>query len=610
MEKLKQLNSKAMMLPPLPGVYLMRDKKGEIIYIGKAKKLRSRVSGYFRQGAVHGEKVARMVSLAEDFDFILTDNEYEALVLECSLIKQNLPKYNILLKDDKGFSYIKITDERYPRITPVYRMQEDSARYIGPYLGFFGARQMVEAAVLAFGIPTCAKSFPRDIGKGRPCLNRHIGRCIGLCSGDISHEEYMRAVDSSVELLTKGSAEMLKSLRLEMAEASEALEFEKAARLRDSIAAIERIDDKQKVIKTGQADIDVFAFAADERSTAAVVLKYRNGVLSDKQEEIIFGTTDLSETREEFISHYYILGSEIPKIIYADEPFEGADDLAKMLGDLRGSQVAVIVPQRGANRALVNMAYSNAIECLKLKAGRRSREEASLGELANLLGLSYVPDRIEAYDISNYGDRAVAGMTVFIKGRPRKYEYRRFIIKTVEGTDDYASLAEAVSRRVSRYEENSKGYAERPDLILLDGGKGHLSTILRTLNGTSFEDVPVFGMVKDDRHHTREIVGPGGELNLSSRKNAFSLVTGIQDETHNFTVSYQRERHSQKSLRSSLLDIDGIGEVRAKSLMKHFKTLKAVSEATAEQLSGAPKMDAASARRVYLYFNPGADGQN
>jgi len=593
------------MLPQLPGVYLMREKKGAVIYVGKAKRLRNRVVSYFRESSAHEERIARMIMAVEDFDFIVTANEFEALLLECSLIKQHFPKYNILLKDDRGFSYIRISDDWYPRITPVYRMEEDGANYIGPYLGAYGARKMVEAATEAFGVPTCGKSFPRDIGKERPCLNKHIGKCMGLCSGEVTREEYAEAVDGAVALLTKGAREILKTLREEMRSASEALEFERAARLRDNINAIERIDEKQKVIRSkNNADADVFAFAADETNTSAVVLKFRDGVLIDKDEEALFGTTDIREVREEFITHYYILGKEIPKLIFTDEPLESEEVLSRMLSDLRGNHVAVSSPQRGDNRALVNMAYSNAVECLNLKAGRRNRDEVSLGELAGLLGLPYQPHRIEAYDISNYGEEAVAGMGVFVRGQPRRYDYRRFIIKTVEGVDDYASMAEVLRRRVARYDEKSKSYAIKPDLILLDGGKGHLSVILEVLAGTSFEEIPVFSMVKDERHHTRDIVGPEGELSLSSRKNAFALISKIQDETHRFTVSYQRERHSQKALRSSLLDIGGVGEVRAKAMMKYFKTLQAIKEASVEDLTAVPKMDRKSAERVHRHFNP------
>ena len=604
MEKLASLNKKALVLPQLPGVYLMRDKKGAVIYVGKAKRLRARVAGYFREGAPHEEKVARMIMTVEDFDFIVTDNEFEALVLECSLIKQHLPKYNILLKDDKGYSYIRISDERYPKITAVYRTEEDGAKYIGPYLGAFGAKRIADTAMQAFRIPSCGKTFPGDIGKERPCLNRHIGRCMGVCGGGIPHEEYTEAIEGAVTLLTKGAKEILRILREEMVSASETLAFEKAARLRDSIAAIERIDEKQKVFKTGnRTDTDVFAFAADERNISAVVLKFREGVLIDKDEEALFGMTDLSRAREEFISHYYILGKEVPKLIFTDEPLEAENDLARMLSEMRGNQVSITTPQRGDNRALVNMAYSNAVECLNIKAGRRDRDEISLSELTNLLGLPYRPDRIEAYDISNYGDEAVAGMAVFVRGQPRRYDYRRFIIKTVEGTDDYASMSEVLARRAARYDEKSRAYAAKPDLILLDGGKGHLSVILETLKGTSFEDIPVFAMVKDDRHHTRDIIGPGGELSLSSRKNAFSLVAKIQDETHRFTLGYQRERHTKKALSSLLLDIDGIGEIRAKAIMAAFKTMEAVKNASAEELARVPKMDTKSAERVFQYFN-------
>ncbi|MCL2539585.1 MAG: excinuclease ABC subunit UvrC, partial [Oscillospiraceae bacterium] len=375
METIEALNKKALMLPQLPGVYLMRGKKGVVIYVGKAKRLRNRVVSYFREGALHEDKVARMVAVTEDFDFIVTDSEFEALVLECSLIKQHLPKYNILMKDDRGFSYIRISDERYPRIAAVYRTHEDGARYIGPYLGTYGARKMVETATQVFGIPTCGKSFPKDIGKDRPCLNFHIGKCMGLCGGQITHEEYTESVDGAVTLLTKGAKEILGILRRDMQYASEALEFEKAARLRDSITAIERIDEKQKIIRSkNHADADVFAFAADERNTSAVVLKFREGVLADKDEEALFGTTDIAGAREEFITHYYILGKEIPKLIFTDEPLESEEPLARMLSDLRGNHVTITSPQRGDNRALVNMAYSNAVECLNLKAGRRNRD--------------------------------------------------------------------------------------------------------------------------------------------------------------------------------------------------------------------------------------------
>ena len=604
MDRLETLSAKASLLPLLPGVYIMKDAKGGVIYIGKAKRLRNRVSSYFRVNMPHDGKVQQMIDGVADFDIIVTDNEFEALILECSLIKQNRPKFNIMLKDDKGFNYIKVTREEYPRISVAYRIEDDNADYIGPYIASFGARRMIDTASNAFKLPGCSRVFPRDIGKGRPCLNYHINRCMGLCSGKISKAEYRDAVEGAVLLLTKGTKEILADLRREMVEAGNNLEFERAARLRDRISSIEQIEDRQKVIKDNdETAVDVFALACDNNNVSAVVLKFRNGVLSDKDEEIFYNRNDIGEIREEYITHYYLLRSEIPEEIYIDEEIESLESLVRMLCDIKGGKVSVSSPQRGEKRSLVNMAYSNAVESLNILAGRTNKDETALAELANLLNLKDIPVRIEAYDISNYGEEAVAGMCVFIKGQPRRYEFKRFIIKTVNGIDDYASMAEVLSRRIGRYDDRSRYYSEKPDLILIDGGKGHLNAVLSVINGSSFSDVAVFGMVKDSRHHTRDIVGPSGELSISAKKNAFSLITGIQNETHRFTVGYQRARHTKKALQSSLLDIDGIGEVRAKILLSHFKTLDDIRNATLEELQKVEKIDRNTALRVYQYFN-------
>ena len=603
----ESLIKKAALLPQLPGVYIMKDTKGNTIYIGKAKRLRNRVSSYFRDNVPHDTKVMQMVATVGDFEFIVTDNEFEALILECSLIKQNKPKFNILLKDDKGFSYVKIGDEEYPKITVAYRIDDDNARYLGPYIAAYGARNMVETATSAFKLPICNKSFPKDFGKSRPCLNHHIGRCMGLCSGKISKEEYLEAVEGAVLLVTKGAKEILATLYKDMLNASENLEFERAARIRDRIATIEQIDEKQKVIKDNNyADSDVFAFASDNNHTSVVVLKFRNGMLSDKDEEIYYNRTDIDELREEFITHYYILKEDIPKQIFIDETIESLDLLSRMLSESRGTSVAVSVPQRGEKRQLINMAYSNAVEALNIIAARSNKDETALAELASLLNLKSIPNRIEAYDISNFNEDAVAGMGVFVKGQPKRYEFKRFIIKTVDGIDDYASMAEVLSRRITRYDDKSKAFMTKPDLILIDGGKGHLSTSLAVIGTGSFSDVPVFGMVKDKNHHTRDIVGPTGELRLSARKNAFSLVTRIQDETHRFTISYQQTRHTKKTLRSSLLDIEGIGEVKAKILMDHFKTIDGIKTASVEELNAVEKIDIKTAERIYMHFNDGS----
>ncbi len=601
---LDELYKKALSLPLQPGCYIMRDRRNEIIYIGKAKRLRIRVQSYFRPGAEHQPKVAKMVSLVDHFDTIVTDSEFEALILECSLIKQNRPKYNILLKDDKGFSYIKISAERYPRITVELQKQEDGGTYIGPYISTFGIRRLVEAAVQAFKLPTCAKQFPRQFGKERPCLNAHIGRCMAVCTGKISEEEYNRRVQEAVSLITKGSKSILQGLRAQMQEAAEALEFEKAARLRDTIAAIEKAEAGQKVVKsTAEADMDVFAFAGDEKNVCAVVLKFREGHLCDKDEQLMQETTAIDEVREEFISHYYIESRDVPRRVLCDTAFESMALVEQMLTAQEGHRVTVAIPQKGENHALVAMAYNNAVDRLKREAGRKNRDENALGELANLLGLERPPAYIESYDISNYGEEAVAGLVVFQNGAPKRSDYKRFIIKTVEGVDDYASMTEAILRRVARYDDGkSRGFMTKPDVILLDGGKGHLHTIHQALQNTSFADVPLFGMVKDDKHRTRGVVALEGELTVSMHRTAFALVTRIQDETHRFTVEYQRQRHSKTAFRSSLLDIEGIGEVRAKQLLREFRTIEAIKNASVESLAAVKGMSEKSARAVFDYY--------
>ncbi len=602
---LDELYAKSLSLPMQPGCYIMKDRKNEIIYIGKAKRLRNRVSSYFRPDTEHLPKVERMVSVVDHFDTIVTDSEFEALVLECSLIKLNQPKYNILLKDDKGFSYIKVSKERYPRITVELQKQEDGATYIGPYMSTFGIRRLVDEAVLAFKLPTCAKKFPQQFRKERPCLNAHIGRCMALCTGEISEEEYNNRINEAVTLITKGSKTLLRSLREQMNEAAESLEFEKAARLRDTITAIEKSEAGQKVIKsTAESDMDVFAFAGDEKNVCAVVLKVRDGMLCDKDEQLVSDTTAIDEVREEFVSHYYINSRDIPRRILCDSAFEDMELVAQMLSAQEGHKIVVSIPQKGENHALVAMAYNNAVDRIKREAGRKNRDENALGELANLLGLPSQPNYIEAYDISNYGEEAVAGLVVFQNGIPKRADYKRFIIKTVSGVDDYASMTEAIQRRVARYDDGVvRGFATKPDIILLDGGKGHLSTIYEALRGTSFADVPLFGMVKDDKHRTRGVVSLEGELTVSMHRTAFALVSKIQDETHRYTVDYQRKRHSKTSFRSSLLDIGGIGETRAKLLLKAFKTMEAIKSATVDELAAVKGMSESSAKSVYKHYH-------
>ncbi len=583
----------------------MKDRHGEVIYIGKAKRLRNRVSSYFRENADHQPKVAKMVETAWDFDVIVTDSELEALVLECSLIKQHSPKYNILLKDDKGFCYVRVSNEQYPRISASLQKYNDGARYIGPYIGSYGVRRLVETANTAFRLPLCHKKFPECFGKQRPCLNAHLGLCMALCSGRISRADYLSAVDGALELITKGTDHVLAQLREKMLAASQATEYESAARYRDSIAAIERINEKQKVAgATTHSDCDAFAFAGSDTRVCAVVLKYRDGAISDKDEQIITDTADIGEARDEFCSHYYI-DKEIPREILVDADFDSRAALEQMLAERRGRAVNVSIPQKGEPLAIVNMAHTNAVDALKRTLGRVRRETAANAELANLLALPQPPHIVEAYDISNYGDDAVAGMVVFADGLPRRSDYRRFKIKTVEGTDDYAAMQEVLQRRVARYDStDAKGsFARKPDLILLDGGRGHLSAALAVLRAGTFADVPVFGMVKDDKHRTRAIVGEGGELSVAMHKNAFYYVATIQNEVHRYSLDYRRSSHSAGSFRSSLTKIDGVGETYARELIKHFKTVRAVSEASVEQLQQVAHMSERTARNIYDYFH-------
>ena len=437
-----ELYQKACMLPLLPGVYIIRDKSDTIIYIGKAKRLRIRVSQYFREGVPHDNKVSQMIAHAYAFDVIVCQSEFEALVLEASQIKAHTPKYNILLKDDKGYSYIKVTKEPWPRLSFVLQKEEDDAEYIGPYTSSFAARQMAETAMDAFLLPRCNKRFPQEIGRGRPCLNAHIGKCMAVCSGKISCETYNQAVKNAVHLIRYGKKDILKTLNERMQEASDRLEFETAALLRDQIAAITKLTAGQKVVVDPDVEMDVVALAGTPDSVCAAVLRFREGRLTDKREFLFHDTSDIAAVREEFLPRYYLDDEQIPKIIAVDELPPDSDALQQALNEKRGSEVQLYVPQRGDKAHLVEMAHTNAVERLARESGRYAREEKLLDELAQVLGLAKPPRAIESYDISNWGDgSSVCGMVTFKDGKPFKAGYRKFKMKTVAGTDDYASLA-------------------------------------------------------------------------------------------------------------------------------------------------------------------------
>ncbi len=601
-----ELYQKAKMLPLLPGVYIIRDKRDEIIYIGKAKRLRTRVSQYFREGVPHDAKVTQMIEHAFAFDVIVCQSEFEALVLEASQIKAHTPKYNILLKDDKGYSYVKVTKEEYPRISAVLQKEEDGAEYIGPYTSSFAVREMVETAQNAFLLPRCSRRFPQEIGKGRPCLNAHIGKCMALCSGKISKEAYNEAVQGAIRLIRHGKKDIVKTLEQRMEQAAERLDFEQAALLRDQIAAIKKVSAGQKVVVDENVQMDVIAFAGAGQNSCAAILRYRQGRLTDKREFLFRGSTDLEALREEFLPRYYLDGEEIPRVIAVDALPESAQALNQLLEQTRGSKVQLYVPQRGDTAKLVNMAYTNAVERLARESGRTDRQQRLLDEAAAVLGLPEPPQVIESYDISNWGDgTSVCGMVVFENGRPKKSGYRRFKMKTVVGTDDYASMAEALSRRAKEYEKGTPGqFSVLPSVILLDGGKGQVSAVKAALAGTQLAAVPLYGMVKDDHHRTRAIVtSDGQEIAISMHRNIFTFISSIQDEVHRFSISYQRASQKKKAYASSLTAIPGVGPATAKALLGHFKSVGAVRQAELEALENAKGVSKKAAAAVYQHFH-------
>ncbi len=603
---LDRLSEKARNLTHSPGVYLMKNKSGEIIYIGKAKMLKNRVSSYFQlNNPSHNEKVKKMVSQVYDFDYILVDSEFEALVLECSLIKQNSPKYNILLKDDKGYHYIKITKEDYPRITAQKQIVDDNAEYLGPYTSSFSVKQTVDEVNKIFMLPTCNKKFPQDIKKTRPCLNFHIKQCMGVCKGKVSKEEYNEILAQAISYIKKGGNSLVERLNIQMEAASDALDFEKAAKLRDRISAIKKIADTQKVYMINTQNQDVIAFAQNSTNVGVAILKFRNSQLTDKEDFSLSDVYDLAQTRQEFLNQYYLSTVDVPQRIVVDAEFEELRLLEDYLTDKLKHRVKIIVPQKGENKKIVEMAYANASEKLSKRVERTGREVSALEELTKLLGLTKTPEYIEAYDISNIGESAmVGGMVVYENGRPLKKAYKKFKIKDVVGQDDYSSMREVITRRLSHYEEEKstgEGFGRLPDLILLDGGKGHVAAILPIIENLKLE-IPVFGMVKDSKHKTRAIAKDGGEIAISGCRSAFSFVTNIQDEVHRYSINYQKNVHKKTSFELTLTRVDGIGEKKAIALLKKYKTKPELKKATVAELKQTAKISDKTAQELYDFI--------
>jgi len=598
----QELFRKAKSLPKLPGVYIIKNKEDEIIYIGKAKRLTNRVSQYFKPGAVHDAKVTKMVENAFTFDVIVTNSEFEALTLECSLIKQHSPKYNILLKDDKGYNFIKISKEDYPRITAEFQ-QDDSGRFLGPYMSSFAVREMVATTQQIFKLPTCSRQFPRDFGKERPCLNYHIKKCMGVCTGKISKEDYNEIISNAARFIGQDTDKIIKSLTENMERYSENLEFEKAAVIRDQIIAINKLAQGQNVVDKALQHHDFIAVACGGSNSVVSVLRYRGGRLVDKKEHVFFGETDAAEVRHSFLLQFY--SREMPpKNIFLDE-MPADEAIVEYIRKQTTQKISIAVPQKGDNTKIIKMAYTNAVERLARESGRLNKSERFVDELGALLGLKEPPRIIESYDISNWGDgSSVAGMVVFSDGRPYKAGYRKFKINTVAGTDDYASMQEVITRRINRYDMGEKGqFGIKPDLILLDGGKGHLSSVMEVVNGTSFSDVAIFGMVKDSKHRTRALVGTEGEIAIAMHKGIFKFITEIQDEVHRFSIEYMHKNQKTKSYAVTLTKISGIGEKKAASLMKTFKTLANIKTLTPQQLMEADGISERDANSIYEFFH-------
>lgn len=598
--KLKQLKEKANRLPLTPGVYIMKDKGGTIIYIGKAKHLKNRVTQYFGLGNQHTEKVKQMVSQVDDFEYILCDSEFEALILENSLIKQNQPKYNILLKDDKGYHYIKITGDKWRKITTSMQLDDKTAEYIGPYYSASVVKDTVAEVKKIFRLPDCNRSFDKY---SKPCLNFHIGLCDAPCRANITARQYNQTVNSAIEFIKRGGKEMIKSLENDMTVAAERLDFEYAAKLRDRINAIKKLEDRQKVVMCTYKNQDVFASAVlDDRACVAVFV-FRNGMLIDKKHFIIDVFYDKNDLYTQFLQQYYE-SNAIPPRILLDTQITSQQLLQQWLGEKSGKKTEIILPQRGEQKELVDMCRANAADNLSQKAEIKSREMTALNELAHLLGLKTPPRIIESYDISHTaGEENVAGMVVFRDGKPYKQNYRMFKIKGFSGADDYRSMAEVLDRRFAEYKKGeNEGFSVLPDLILLDGGKGQISAVKPVLEKYGV-DVALFGMVKDSKHRTRAISSDGGDIAIKANDSVYRFVTAIQDEVHRFAINYHKKLRSKKMLNSELTEIKGIGQAKADLLLKHFKTMKAVKSASVDDLCRVSGINKDLAEKIYNKFN-------
>ena len=599
---LSQLKNKAASLPLAPGVYIMRDKEDAVIYVGKAKKLRNRVSQYFQDTASHSIKTRQMVSKVDHFDVIVAATEFEALVLECSLIKQHLPKYNILLKDDQGYPYLRFhTKEYYPQITMVNKIGDDGADYYGPFGSRGVTQDLMDAVRLTLKMPNCSKKFPRDIGKGRPCLNYHLNQCEGWCQNHKTHEDYAVITEQAKQLLSGNYKQAADQIRTQMLAASEELNFELAASLRDRLNSVEALGKKQLVTAGSFTDTDVIGYAATETKACFTVLHFSGGNLLDKDFEILNIPEEPKSAVSSLMKQYYLSRGFAPRVVLLPFEIEDMELFSMLLAEKFGRTTKIKVPQRGDNAKLVSLAVKNAQEEALRLTNKEERLQGALLLLGKMLKLD-IPKRIESFDISNIsGTDIVASMVVYHDGKPKKSDYKRFKIEGLTGQDDYASMAQVVARRFTRYLSGDRGFEALPDLLLIDGGVIHSQTALNVLHQLGV-DVPVFGMVKDDRHRTRALVTPqGDQIAIDSQPSVFSLIGNIQEETHRFAIDYHRKLRSKRLRYSQLDQIPGIGPKRKEDLLKIYRSISAIAEATLSDLEQHLPQNAAYA--VYQYFH-------
>ena len=587
----------------LPGVYLMKDRTETVIYVGKAKKLKNRVSQYFQDTASHTPKTTLMVSKIFSFDVIVAASEFEALVLECSLIKQHKPKYNILLKDDKGYPFVRLSGkDEYPRLSVVSAVADDGAEYYGP----FGSRGITQALIktllLTLQLPTCNKKFPKEIGKDRPCLNYHMKQCKGWCQVGNSVEDYRRSIEYIRQILRGNYKLVATEIREQMLAASEALQFELAAELRDRLQTIEALEKKQLVTATGMADTDVIGYAQTELKSCFSVLHFGNGNLLDKETIFLQAGDQPEAVISSLLLQFYALRGAVPKKILLPCELEDRELLEQYLMERFGRKVQLHVPQRGDGAHLVSLAVKNATDEAERVTDSEQRRTAVLSLLGKMLSID-TPNRIESFDISNIsGTDIVAGMVVIQDGKPLRGSYKKFKIQHMNGQDDYASMEQAVRRRFQRYLQGEKGFVPLPDLLLIDGGAPHASIALSVLTGLGLS-IPTFGMVKDDKHRTRALVTPDGmEIAITGNQSVFSFIGMIQEETHRYAIGYHKKLRSKRLQYSELDKIEGIGPKRKQLLLKTFKSIRDIRQASVQELERILPRDVALA--VYHHFNP------